>query len=73
MTFHLQLDKTKKLNTSNLMLKNIEMIRSESPDYNPCLNCCSYFLSTLVERDSGFAFYRKRYVVKCKRVIEFQF
>ena len=33
MTFHLQLDLTKKLNTSNLMLKIIEVIRSESPDY----------------------------------------
>ena len=36
MTFHLHLDLTKKLNTSNLMLKIIEVIRSErseSPDY----------------------------------------
>ena len=32
MSIHLQFDQTKKLNTLNLMLKIVEVIRSESPD-----------------------------------------
>ena len=35
MTFHLQFDLTNRLNTSNLILKIIEVIWPESPDYFP--------------------------------------
>ena len=34
MTFHLQFDLTNRLNSSNLMLKIIEVISPESPNYN---------------------------------------
>ena len=67
MTFHLQLDQTNKFNTSNLMLKIIEVIWSESLDYNPSVlpidtifNLCdlwvtdtSYGNKRLINRESG--------------------
>ena len=39
MTFHLQLDQKNKLNTSNLMVKIIELIWPESTDYNSTSQC----------------------------------